>query len=337
MKNKTLIIAEIGPNHNGSLKRAIKMVKQLSSLGVDVVKFQLSNPDLVYSEDAFKAEYQKKNDSKKTAIEMSKSFQLSKNNHITLSKLCKKLGIIYACTAFDLKSLIFLDKVIKVPIFKIASGEIHSLDIIDYISKRKKPVLLSTGMSTIEEIKGTFKKLTTRGNKNITILHCVSSYPAKENFLNLNIIDELKIIFNTKIGYSDHSIGDDACLAAVAKGASVIEKHVTLSNDLKGPDHKASCTMKDFKKLVKKIRKLEIILGTKKKQFSNEEINIKKVTRKSLVTNKTIKKGEKLRREDIVFKRPGTGISPVDLKKAIGKRFRRDKKANRVIFKNELK
>lgn len=335
--NKTLIIAEIGPNHNGSLERAIKMVKQLAYLGADVVKFQISDPDLVYSEDAFKAEYQKKNDPKKTILEMSKSFQLSRSNHIQLSKLCKKLGIIYACTAFDLKSLIFLDKIIKVPFFKIASGEIHSLDIIDYIAKRKKPILFSTGMSTIDEIKKTLKKLTMKGNKNVTILHCVSSYPVKENFLNLNIIDELKKRFNTKIGYSDHSVGNEACLAAVAKGASVIEKHVTLSNFLKGPDHKASCTMKDFKELIKKIRKLEIMLGSKTKKFSNEEINIKKVTRKSLVTNKPIKKGTKLRREDIVFKRPGTGISPVNLKQAIGKRFIKDKKANRVIFKNELR
>ena len=334
--NKTLIIAEIGPNHNGSLERAIKMVKQLAYLGADVVKFQISDPDLVYSEDAFKAEYQKKNDPKKTILEMSKSFQLSKSNHILLSKLCKKLGIIYACTAFDLKSLIFLDKIIKVPFFKIASGEIHSLDIIDYIAKRKKPVLFSTGMSTFDEIKKTFKRLTNYGNNDVTILHCVSSYPAKENSLNLNIIDELRKRFRTKVGYSDHSLGTTACLAAIAKGACVVEKHVTISKFSSGPDHRASTTIEGFKTLVNKIKKLEIILGSNKKKFTINETNIKKVVRKSLVTNKPISKGSRLRIRDIVFKRPGIGISPLDIKKVLGKKLKKKKEKNRVIFNKEL-
>ena len=335
-KNRTLIIAEIGPNHNGSLIKAIEMVKELASFDVDVVKFQLGNPRFVYSDDAFKADYQKKNDFKKTIFEMSKSVQLSKSSHIKLSKLCKSLGIEYACSAFDLKSLMFLDKTINVPFFKIPSGEIHSLDMIDYVSKKKKPILFSTGMSTFSEIKKTFQRLTRYGNNDVTILHCVSSYPAKDNYLNLNIIDELSKKFKTKIGYSDHSIGDAACIAAVAKGASVIEKHVTLSRSLAGPDHKASITLKGFKNLVKKIRKLEIILGSGTKRFSSDEINIKKVARKSLVTNKVIKKGSRLKISDIVFKRPGTGISPLDIKKVLGKKLLKDKDKNKVLFKQEL-
>jgi len=334
--NKTLIIAEIGPNHNGSLKKAVKMVRKLSSIGADVVKFQMGDPRLVYSADAFKAEYQKKNDLKKTIFEMSKSVQLSKNSHIKLSKLCKKLGIIYACTAFDLKSLVFLDKIINVSFFKIASGEIHSFDMIDYIAKCKKPILFSTGMSTFEEIKKTLRRLIKYGNNNVTILHCISSYPAKANSLNLNIIDELRRRFKTKIGYSDHSLGSAACLAAVAKGASVIEKHVTISKFSKGPDHKTSITMKDFKTLVNKIRKLEVILGTNTKKFTNDEINVRKVARKSLVTNKAIYKGNKLKKKDIVFKRPGTGISPLNIKKFLGKKLKKDKKKNKVIFSEEL-
>lgn len=334
--NRTLIIAEIGPNHNGSLKRAIRMVKKLAAIGVDVVKFQMSDPRLVYSKDAFKADYQKRNDPKKNVFEMSKSIQLSKSSHIKLSSLCKKLGIIYACTAFDLKSLIFLDKIVNVPFFKIASGEIHSFDIIDYVAKRKKPILLSTGMSTFDEIKKTFKRLVKYGNKNITILHCVSSYPAKENSLNLNIIDELHKKFKTKIGYSDHSLGTTACLAAIAKGACVVEKHVTISKSSSGPDHRASTTIEGFKTLVNKIKKLEIILGSNKKKFTINETNIKKVVRKSLVTNKLISKGSRLRIRDVVFKRPGTGISPIDLKKVLGKKFKISKEKNRVIFNKEL-
>ncbi len=340
MKNtknkKTTIIAEIGPNHNGSLKKAVYMVKKLASIGVDVIKFQISNPKLVYSDDAFKAEYQKKNDSKKTVFEMSKSIQLSKNSHIKLSRLCKRLGIIYACTAFDLKSLIFLDKIIKVPFFKVASGEIHSFDMIDYIAKRNKPILFSTGMSTFNEIGKTLKRLTRYGNKKVTIMHCVSSYPAKKKSLNLNVIDELRKRFRTKVGYSDHSLGSTACLAAVAKGVSVIEKHVTISKFLKGPDHKASTSIKDFKVLINKIKKLEIILGANTKKFSNNEKNIRKVVRKSLATNKKINKGCKLKEKDVVFKRPGTGISPLDLKKVLGKKFKISKEKNRVIFNKEL-
>ena len=333
---KTLIIAEVGPNHNGSLKKAIQMVKKLSSTGADVVKFQIGDPKLVYSDDAFKAEYQKKNDLKKTIFEMSKNVQLSKISHIKLSKLCKRLGIIYACTAFDLKSLIFLDKTINVPFFKIASGEIHTFDMIDYIAKSKKPILFSTGMSTFGEIKKTFKRLTKNGNKKVTILHCVSSYPAKSDSLNLNIIDELRRRFKTKIGYSDHSLGNGACLAAVAKGVSVIEKHVTISKSLKGPDHKTSTTIKGFRILVNKIRQLEKMLGASKKFFSYNENNVRKVARKSLVTSKNIKKGSKLKKNNFVFKRPGTGISPINIKNFLGKKFKIDKKKNKVIYSTEL-
>jgi N,N'-diacetyllegionaminate synthase len=335
-KNKTLIIAEIGPNHNGSVMNANKMIHKLAKINVDVVKFQLANPHLVYSNDAFKAEYQKKNDPKRNILEMSKSFQLTKNNHIKIAKLCKKVGLIYACTAFDLKSLIFLDKKIKVPFFKIASGEIHSIDMLEYIAKRNKPIFLSTGMASFEEIKKSLAILTKHGNNNITILHCVSSYPAKKNSLNLNIIDELKKRFRKNIGYSDHSLGNEACLAAVAKGATVIEKHVTLSKLSKGPDHKSSSTIEGFKILVKKVRSLEEILGSNKKFFTKDEINVKKVARKSLVSSKNISQGKKIKREDINFKRPGTGISPLDIKKIIGKKIKKSKKKNRIFFYNDF-
>ena len=336
-RNKTLIIAEVGPNHNGSLKKAIKMVKKLASIGVDVVKFQMGNPRLVYSDDAFKANYQTRNDKSKSILEMSKKFQLKKEDHYQLSKLCKKIKIIYACSAFDLNSLIFLDKKLKIPFFKIASGEIHSTDMIDYIAKKNKQVFMSTGMATFSEIGGVLKKLKRYGNNKITILHCISSYPANKNSINLNIIDELKRKFKTKIGYSDHSIGDEACLAAVAKGASVIEKHVTTSTKQKGPDHKASSNISDFADLVTKIRKLEIILGSKTKKFSKDEINVRKAARKSLVSTRELPKGHIISKRDIVFKRPGTGISPIDMKKILNKKLLRSKKKNRVIFYKDIK
>ena len=330
-KNKVLIIAEIGPNHGGSIKKASYMVKKIAQTGVDVVKFQLGIPEKVYSKNAFKAQYQIKNDKSKSILEMSKKNQISKKNHLILNKLCKKLKLKYACSAFDFDSLVFLDKKLKVPFFKIPSGEINSPDMIDYISKSKKNIILSTGMATYEEIKFVLKKLKKNGNKNITILHCVSSYPVQKKNINLNIMDEIKRRFKCEVGYSDHSLGEEACLAAVSKGAKIIEKHVTISNSLNGPDHKASITIDKLKLLVNKIRDLEIILGSKEKKFTKDELNNKKVSRKSLVTLVNLKKNHVLKKSDITFKRPGIGISPIKLKTVLGKKIKRNIKENTII------
>ncbi len=318
-QKKTLIIAEVGPNHNGSLKTALKMIDKIARTGADVIKFQLAKPENVYSKDAFKAEYQKKNDKNKSIMQMSKKIQLKKEDHFKLKKACNKAGVLYACSAFDLESLKFLDKKINIPFFKIPSGEILSLDLLKYMSTSKKPILLSTGMSNFKEISRALNILNKKNKKEIILMHCVSSYPPKKKDLNLNVIDELRKRFKKKVGYSDHSLGSEACLAAVAKQVSVIEKHVTLSKKMQGPDHKSSMEIYQFKKFVRKIRKLEIILGTKKKIFSKSELNVRSVARKSIVTAKKILKGRKLNQKDFVFKRPGSGISPFKLKQIIGK------------------
>ena len=327
-KNKTLIIAEIGPNHNGSLKTALFMIKEIAKAGADVIKFQLANPEEVYSLDAFKAEYQKKNDPSKSIIEMSKKNQLKKEDHIKLKKACNKHDVIYACSAFDLKSLKYLDKKIGVPFFKIPSGEILSLDILRYISQRKKKILLSTGMATFQEISYALNILK---KNSIVLMHCISSYPAKKKDLNLNIIDKLKKKFKKTVGYSDHSLGSNACLAAVAKGVRVIEKHVTISKKEKGPDHKSSMEIVEFKSFVKQIRDLETILGNEEKVFTKSEMNVKSVARKSIVTAKKIFKGQKFKEKDFQFKRPGNGISPVKLKKIVGKFSLKNIEKNKVL------
>ena len=331
MNNKTFIIAEVGPNHNGSLKLAQKMICQIAKTGVDAIKFQLGDPNKVYSVDAFKANYQKKTDKSKSIIEMSKRIQLKKEDHIKLANLCKKNKITYLCSAFDINSLVFLDKKIKVPFFKIPSGEINSLDMIQYIAKRKKKILLSTGMASYQEIKSTIKNLKKFGNNKITIMHCVSSYPAEKKHLNLNIIDEIRERFNLEVGYSDHSLGEEAVLAAIAKGAKIIEKHVTISRKLNGPDHKSSMTIPELKNLIGKIRTLELVLGTRKKTFSASEQNVKRVARKSIVSARYLKKNTIIRKKDILFKRPGTGISPNDLKKILGKKTNKDIGEDRLI------
>ena len=334
--NRVYIIAEIGPNHNGSFKNARKMISLLKNSGVNAIKFQLADPDSVYSDNAFLANYQKKN-GEKSIKEMSIKNQLSHDQHLKLSKICKKNKIDYLCSAFDKKSLEFLIKKIKIPIIKIPSGEITSIDILNYISKQKKKILLSTGMSNLDDIKKAMRLLNKNFKKKITLLHCVSSYPAPKKILNLNIMKKLKEIFDVNIGYSDHSTGHEACLAAVAAGATVIEKHVTLSTNLKGPDHKSSMEIKQFKLLVKKIRNLEIILGNTEKKVLRFEQEIQKVARKSIVSSTFLRKGTIINKKHIVFKRPGTGISPFLINKIIGKKVINNVKKNRVLKLRNIK
>ena len=331
MRKKTYIIAEIGPNHNGSFQMAKKLVEKISKSGADAIKFQLADPDKVYSLDAFKANYQKKNVPYKSIKEMSSKYQLTRDQHLKISKLCKKKSLTYLCSAFDISSLKFLIKNIKIPIVKIPSGEIISLDILNYLSKSRKKIIISTGMSTLNDIKQAIKILNRNFKKKIILMHCISSYPAEKKSLNLKLIKKLKNYFKYEVGYSDHSLGDEACLAAVAMGARVIEKHVTLSKKLRGPDHKASIEIKEFNNMVKKIRELEIMMGNEKKKILKSELNTQKVARKSIVARQNSKKSKIIIKSDLVFKRPGTGISPLNLNKIIGRKFKKDIKKDRVI------
>jgi N,N'-diacetyllegionaminate synthase len=335
--NRVKIIAEVGVNHNGSFVLAQQIVKKLSKLDIDYIKFQLANPDKVYSKDSFKADYQNRFDSKISIKNMSKRFQLTKDEHLKLNMICKKYGKSYACTAFDLESLKFLVKKIKIPFIKIPSGEITSIDILEYAAKQKKQILLSTGMSTYNDIENALKILKKYKNKKIIILHCTSVYPAKNNCLNLNVLDELKKRFNLPVGYSDHSQTDLASLAAVSKNAIFIEKHVTLNKSFKGPDHAASYNIKEFKNFVENIRKIEIILGSRKKKLSKEEEQIKTVARKSIVSKINLYKNTKINLKDLTFKRPGTGISPLDYKKVTKNKLKINLEKDKVITKNMLR
>lgn len=335
--NRVKIIAEVGVNHNGSFVLAQQIVKKLSKLDIDYIKFQLANPDKVYSKDSFKADYQNRFDSKISIKNMSKRFQLTKDEHLKLNMICKKYGKSYACTAFDLESLKFLVKKINIPFIKIPSGEITSIDILEYAAKQKKKILLSTGMSTYNDVENALKILKKYKNNKIIILHCTSVYPAKNNSLNLNVLDELKKRFNLPVGYSDHSQTDLASLAAVSKNAIFIEKHVTLNKSFRGPDHAASYNMKEFKNFVENIRKIEIILGSRKKKFSKEEKQIKTVARKSIVSKINLYKNRKINVKDLTFKRPGTGISPLDYKKVTKNKLKINLEKDKVITKNMLR
>jgi N,N'-diacetyllegionaminate synthase len=335
-ERNTYIIAEIGPNHNGSLERAISLIKDLANIGVDAVKFQISKLENAYSKDAFKPKYQIENDNEKSPLKMSKKYQLPFEDHIKLSKVCKENGVDYLCTAFEMESLRFLTDNIDMPYYKIPSGEILTLDILTHISKQGKPILLSTGMATYDEIGMATEVLKRNGNKEITILHCISNYPTPAVDVNLNVMLELRKKFKTPIGFSDHTIGNDAAIAAVALGAMVVEKHVTFDRNAEGPDHKASSTVADFASLVSSIRNVDLMLGSTEKIFSYKELEIKKAARKSIVTTRNLLAGEKIEREDVCFKRPGFGFSPIQLDEIIGKTLAKDIEVDRVILKEHL-
>ncbi len=327
---KTYIIAEIGPNHNGNLNRAISMVEELAKVGVDAVKFQLAIPENLYSKDSFKPSYQKENDKTVSPLEMSKKNQLSFSDHLKLAEICKYNKVDYLCTGFDMDSLKFLDDNIELSYFKIPSGEILSVDLLEYIGKRNKKVLLSTGMASYQEIETAINKI---GKKNrITVFHCVSNYPAPPSDVNLKVMLEIKARFGVSVGFSDHTIGNDAAIAAVALGAEVIEKHVTYDKDAEGPDHKASATIPEFASLVRSIRNVDLLLGSSEKIFSEKELEIKKAARKSIVTTRQILAGEKIKREDICLKRPGFGFSPLQIDEIIGKTLTKNIESDRVIM-----
>ncbi len=319
--NKTYIIAEVGPNHQGSLNLAIKYIRKLAKIGVDAVKFQIGIAEEHYSINSFKPEYQKnRNNQKKHIIQEANKRLLKLSDHIKLFKECKKRKVDYICSAFDLKSLKFLYKNTKFPFIKIPSGEIESLDLLRFISKKKSNVILSTGMATIEEITRAIKIL---NNKNIILLHCVSDYPTNLKDMNLKFMTKLKKIFNFTTGLSDHSPGILSPVIATSLGAKVIEKHVTLNKNYYGPDHKTSITLKEFSKMIKLIRQTELILGQDKKIISKSEQSNKRAVRKSCVASKNIMKGDRISIDSICFKRPGTGISPLLISRFINKKSKK--------------
>ncbi len=334
--DSSLIIAEVGPNHNGSFDLAEKITCELAAINIDAVKYQLANPFEVYSKDSFKADYQKKNDDKKSAIEMSMSYQLNFQEHEKLSQLCHKLNIEYMCTGFDIGSLTFLNEELNVKRFKIPSGEIFSIDLLEYIRRFDKPIILSTGMANLKEIKETINFLNSNQKKDITVLHCISNYPTPIKHVNMRFMKTIQKDCGVKVGFSDHTLGNLSSITAIAMGAKIIEKHVTLDKSLPGPDHKASATIPEFEDLVKQIRDVEIIKGNYSKKFTEEERKIHNVARKSVVSRKKLEIGQIILREDICFKRPGTGVSPLDLDLILGKKVKNNIAADKVIHLKDL-
>jgi N,N'-diacetyllegionaminate synthase len=332
-KHKTFIIAEVGVNHNGSLKKALKLIDIAASAGVNAIKFQTFKAENLATNYAPKAEYQKyKGLKKETQLQMLKKLEFTDAMHKACFNKCKKKKIIFISSAFDIESLNYLKK-FKLRHFKVPSGEITNIPYLEVLGKFRKKVILSTGMSNIYEIKKAIETLTINGTnkKNITLMQCTSAYPAPYDEINLNAIDTLRNIFKLNTGFSDHSLGVQASIAAVALGAKVIEKHLTLSKKFKGPDHRASLNPKEFKFMVQSIRIVEKILGDKIKKVTKSEKKNIFLVRKSIVASTKINKNEKFSNFNITCKRPGTGISPLFFDKLIGKKSTRNFNKNDLI------
>lgn len=331
--NKTFIIAEAGVNHNGSLKKALKLIDIAASAGANAIKFQTYKAENLATDNAPKAEYQKyKSLKKETQLQMLKKVEFTEAMHNACFKKCKKNKIIFISSAFDIDSLNYLKK-FKLRYFKVPSGEISNIPYLEVLGKFRKKVILSTGMSSIFEIKKAIKTLTTNGTKknNITLMQCTSAYPTPYDEINLNVMATLRNIFKLNIGFSDHSLGVYASIAAVALGAKVIEKHLTLSKNLKGPDHRTSLDPSEFKFMVQGIRIVEKALGDKAKKVTKSEKKNIYIVRKSIVASTKIKKNEKFSNYNITCKRPGTGISPLFFKKLIGKKSIKNFNKNDLI------
>tara|TARA_B100000989_G_C19511844_1_gene459491 strand:+ start:693 stop:1703 length:1011 start_codon:yes stop_codon:yes gene_type:complete len=333
-KNKIIIIAEAGVNHNGELSLAKKLVDVAVKAKADFVKFQTFKAKNIVTKNTNQANYQKRYGNKnQSQFDMLSKLQLSHIDQIKLFKYCKLKKIKFLSTPFDLESFNFLKK-IKLNIFKIPSGEITNVPLLRAIGSENKRVILSTGMSTIKEINKAIETLVSSGTKknNITVLHCTSEYPAPYNELNLNVIKTLKKNFGVKVGYSDHSQGIEVPIAAVALGAEVIEKHFTLDKKLKGPDHAASLNPEELLHMVKSIRNIENALGSFKKSVTRSEKKNLKVVRKFIVASKPINKGDKFSNENLTTKRSGRGIPASRWDNIVGKKSKKKYFIDSIIF-----
>jgi N-acetylneuraminate synthase/N,N'-diacetyllegionaminate synthase len=313
------IIAEAGVNHNGDLSKALALVDIAAEAQVDAIKFQTYKTEELVDTLAPMAPYQKKNTClEQTQYELLKALELTHDNYIELQRYCQSLGITFISTPFDIPSVDFLEK-INIPFYKIPSGELTNHPFLQYIACKDKSIIMSTGMADLTEIELAVKAILSTGNKKIILLHCVSSYPADPKDVNLKSIQQLSSYFNLPVGFSDHTLGINVALAAVALGACVIEKHFTLDKTLPGPDHQASLEPDALKALVKGIREIEVAMGNSNKKPSISEIKIAKLVRKSIITKVDIKKETIITEEMLSAKRPGTGISPSEICKVINK------------------
>lgn len=328
-----LVIAEAGVNHNGDIEIAKTLIDVAADAKADIVKFQTFNADQQVTKSASKAEYQKiTTNINESQHSMLKNLELSVEMHSELINHCKKRSIEFISTAFDIQSVNLLQSLGQ-RLFKIPSGEITNLPYLEHIGKIGKPIILSTGMSTLNEIKTALEILQKAGTSKslITVLHCTTSYPVPTSDVNLLAMKTIKDEFEVEVGYSDHTLGIEIPIAAVALGASVIEKHFTLDRNLPGPDHQASLEPNELQEMIRTIRNVEQAMGDGIKEVMPSEAENRDIVRKSLVAIKRIKKGEIFTSENLSTKRPGNGISPLSWNLIIGKSSKNNYEIDELI------
>ena len=330
----TLIIAEAGVNHNGSLVIAKKLIEVAAEAGVDYVKFQSFKAGNLVTRSAKQAEYQQRNigDGNTSQYNMLKKLELSHEQHVELIGYCREKGVKFFSTAFDFESIDYLAS-LNLGFWKIPSGEVTNYPYLVKIAQTGFPVIMSTGMCEMEEIQSALDVLTAHGlqKEQITLLHCNTEYPTPMYDVNLSAMNEMRSQFGVSVGYSDHTQGIEVPIAAVAMGAGIIEKHFTLDRSLPGPDHKASLEPDELKAMVTAIRNIEQAIGTGHKTVSASERKNKAVARKSIVAARDIKKGELFTEENLTVKRPGNGINPMRWPEIIGKKAVHDFNEDELI------
>ncbi len=330
---KTLIIAEAGVNHNGDMKLACQLIDAAAEAGVDLVKFQTFTADKIVTKNAKKADYQNKTtDADESQHAMIRKLELTRDMHAVLIQRCKLRGVQFFSTGFDLESIDLLVE-LGLDSFKIPSGEITNLPYLRHVGQYGKPVIMSTGMATLDEIATALNILEQAGTprRDITVLHCNTEYPTPMTDVNLRAMLTIRDAFDVSVGYSDHTLGIEVAIAAVALGATIIEKHFTLDRNLSGPDHKASLEPKELKAMVVAIRNIEKAMGDGVKRPSSSEAKNKPIARKSLVAACSILEGEIFNENNLMAKRPGTGLSPMRWDEVLGRKASRDFAADELI------
>jgi N-acetylneuraminate synthase len=331
LEKHTFIIAEAGVNHNGDVVLAKELIDAAAQAKADAVKFQSFRTERMVTKTAPKADYQKLHtQADESQFAMLKKLELSKDAHHELFAYCRKKGIVFLSTPFDEESADLLEA-LGIEIFKIPSGELTNHPFLQYLAQKGRPLILSTGMATMEEIRHSIQVIQSQGKVELALLHCTSSYPTRPEDVHLRAMDTMVQAFGLPVGYSDHTLGLEVPIAAVARGAKIIEKHFTLNKNLPGPDHAMSLTPQELDQMVQAIRKVELALGSPEKKKQHSEQKTAEVARKSLVAACDIKAGTVFSLDIIAIKRPGSGLPPSERLKLLGKKARVDISKDQLI------
>ncbi len=326
------VIAEAGVNHNGDFDLAIKLINAAAETGADAVKFQTFRAEQVVTSVGEMAGYQKQNlGAEESQLEMLRKLELKEEWYPALIKRAKEKNIIFLSTPHGGNESVDLLESYNIPAFKFGSGDITNLPLLEYAARLGKPMLISTGMSNLEEVKEAVAAIKKTGNDQVLVFHCTTDYPLAPENVNLRAMQNYMKDLGVLVGYSDHTVGDQVAIMAVALGACMIEKHFTLDRTMEGPDHKASMEPKDFKEMVVALKQAPVIMGSGKKEALKPELQYMTVARKSIVTAKDIKKGERFTENNLAIKRPGTGMHPREFKNILWKTAKQDIPAETLL------